>query len=72
MLVLSAAGDRQRYGQQLKIDLSHIKTIDDVSPELLNLVLEKLRPITRRSRARRELRVAAHRDAFQRAQLEWI
>ena len=42
LLALLKAGDRQRYGEQLKIDLSHIKTIHDVPPELLKLVLDKL------------------------------
>ena len=34
--------DRKTYGDQIKIDLSEIKTINDVPPELLRLVLEKL------------------------------
>jgi hypothetical protein len=34
--------DRKTYGDQIKIDLSAVETINDVPPELFALVLEKL------------------------------
>ena len=47
--------DRKTYGDQIKIDLSAVETINDVPPELFALVLEKLQ---------------ADYDATQHAQLE--
>jgi hypothetical protein len=49
------ANDRKKFGDQIKMDLSQIKSINDVPPELLSLVLEKLQ---------------ADYDATQQAQLE--
>jgi hypothetical protein len=42
LMFLLKAYDRERFGDQIKMDLSQIKTINDVPTELLRLVLEKL------------------------------
>ena len=55
LMFLLKAWDRKTFGDAVKIDLSSIKTINDVPPELLKLVLEKLQEDYDRQQAARQI-----------------